>query len=398
MKTKRIMKSALAVIMAVMMMLLASCGAAEEVSADGDNHLTRAEEEAEETVAETEAKAVEKAEETTTKAPETTVAETTAETENMGSLPIKLYSQVDHFLYYGEFILSRDGVIKKRNEDTHEYEAVIDNVRDLRNLGDSYYYVKNDNTLWAWGSVNGKSCDEAVKIRDNVANFFYDYRRVEIVLTLDKELIDFNDYVYAENVVEVFDSPGRFLFLTADGDLYCDYNYKIGSNISDIVMWSDFNDYAIVKDMDGRFIRYYYGVSNPEETKFLFPEDTKEVIDDSTFIKTDGSLWHKEFASEEFVKYADNVAYVVSDSYYVTNDGTFYTFDRDNPTQINLDIGNIVDYILLYNIQKVPFVKNDKGDWYYLANDGGNILPWNDDPYNNHGADFMPPTETVYNG
>jgi hypothetical protein len=101
MKAKRILQSALAVIMAAMMMLLASCGTAEDVSADGENRLTRAEEEAENaevTAKEDTAKPTGEAtgEEAADTADETTTnAETSTDAKKMPEKPI----------YYDEYII-----------------------------------------------------------------------------------------------------------------------------------------------------------------------------------------------------------------------------------------------------------------------------------------------------
>jgi hypothetical protein len=164
MKAKRIMKSALAVIMAAMM--LASCGAAEDVSADGENRLTRAgevdEANSDEKTEETKAGSEEKAEETT----KTESDDNKTNTDTLYFPDSALYTEYDDNEYIidkntGKVLMDFDFSENDLYKKLGDYAWIEDNLLIFHSPGDSNSYVALDmnKKLINWSSTNDNPPD-----------------------------------------------------------------------------------------------------------------------------------------------------------------------------------------------------------------------------------------------
>ncbi|MDR0992250.1 MAG: hypothetical protein LBL87_05050 [Ruminococcus sp.] len=258
---KKTLKTLIAVILAAAM--LTSCGAkTEDVSADLGNNLTRAADAADTT---------EKAETTkTADSSETTAAETTAQAETTTTapeeeegLPIKIYSAVCNDplqdilskYYDGIVYLTSDNKLYYNEDEIFELKdassgnLVDTDVRDIVSCNGTCYYVKNDNTVWAFGEnederlgpkLMGKDSsgydveleyipyDQPIQVLDNVANI-YSFGFYEMCyLDYEKNVKVFTGKTkpkrtIAENVVEFAMYPKEtysYSYLTADGEFY----------------------------------------------------------------------------------------------------------------------------------------------------------------------------------
>jgi hypothetical protein len=246
MKTKRILQSLFAVIMAAMMLLLASCGAAEDVSADGDNRLTRAKEE--ETVADTKAATEEKTEETTTKAAETTAAVTTsADVKKIPEKPI-YYDEYIIDAVTGEVFLATDftepetnGYTIFRDDSNHcgvkdkNGNIVIDAMYDSLegNTDNTYFYFKlND----AYGVLNEKGEIIIKGLDHNTDLLFYPENIVAYTSTFSLYSLPGGEFIGEYEQIRDFDDK-TFLVTSSYGNdnPYAKIIDSKGNQIADIL-------------------------------------------------------------------------------------------------------------------------------------------------------------------
>jgi hypothetical protein len=429
MRTKRILQSALAIIMAAMMMLLASCDAAEDVSADGDNHLTRAEEEAEETATETEAKTEAKAEETTTKAAETTAAATTTVKE---TLPVKIRNNnlnipvVDTYMIFNTKYNTPFNYIDDDNNfvsisiNTGE-KTVYEDVRDIyipyaqtdeNGVPTSAYILKTDNTLWAFGAywtITETVEDSAgYMVEKNVPTTYENMVQLasdvaslssSCYLTTNKELWDLrwsSDGIPVILSSDVQDLINNNIYLTDKGELINGFvGETLTENISEIVEYT--GNVVICKSKTGELLYFKvedYGMGRFGLVEISMPDSVK-VVDSDRIIKSDNTLWARgsndmgqlgdgtKTDREDFVKIADNVKEAIAGGYgYITMDNELYGWSPENAKHILIATLNN-EYIVGINLyedikdrKETVYFKNENGNWslYFPHGNGDNVF------------------------
>jgi hypothetical protein len=277
------LKSAIAVIMAAMMMLLASCGQAEDVSAEGDNRLTRAEEEKEN--AETTAKedtAKPAGEETGEEAGDTPADETTTNAET--STDIKYFPD-KAFLYdkyiidavTGEILLTTDEIDNYSNFDgdvsfeknllkfttgTGNSRYIDLNGKEVTDLLTNGYTVfRDDSSNYGVKDKNGNIVIEPMYssldgFRDNTY-FTFHLKNAYGILNEKAEVIFMdNSYVNADFYSENFVTKNS-LYSLPSGELIGQYDrvYNLGNNTF-LVTGKDenYNEYAKIIDNKGNLI------------------------------------------------------------------------------------------------------------------------------------------------
>jgi hypothetical protein len=451
---KRIAKTLVAVILAAAM--LTACGAkTEDASADLGNNLTRAADVSEdETTPQAE----------TTTAAETTAAETTTQAETTTTapeaekgLPIKIYSavcnepvqEVNSSPYKGVGYLTSEGKLfffegySTEFKDASSASLVDTDVRDFINCRGTVYYVKNDNTLWAFGNNEdnrlgqktlGKDSSgyeteldyipsaEPVKVldTDSVANvYIYNYRdwtggyhESVCYLNFDKNVYEFErirvaNKIVAKNVAEFTTFPVEYYYysyLTADGKVYKGNrnDNEDDSEIADGIVDIFYNPNEL-----------FYKKENGYYANIVGGSDIKSFVTADKIIKTDGSLWAKgkndkgqlgdgtKVDKTSFVKIADNVM-LAGNYWYTTSDGKTYIWSENDPTHKLLG-GDENFTVTAYSQPFITWVRTSNDYWMR----GRIVAPAYINPkeiYVHHGIipcnglDLMTSAETEYTG
>jgi len=130
--------------------------------------------------------------------------------------------------------------------DTFSTDIVLEDVRSIASQGLSFYFIKADNSLWAYGdNRNGELGDNTrinqdipVKIMDNIANIYT-----------------------GKNMIGLM--PNGFYAITQDRELY---------------------GWSIRRSENTNTVTYHY-------EPILILEDVVDVHSDGFAIRTDGSLW-----------------------------------------------------------------------------------------------------------
>jgi alpha-tubulin suppressor-like RCC1 family protein len=306
-------------------------------------------------------------EETTTTAPSETTA-TTTEPEEEKSLGITLHNNT--FAYFDNYyyFIHNDGNLykgtaKKNGATPDERELVAEGVRSVSMFGSANYcYIKDDNSLWVWGSNRNKQLGITMETTDE--NGF----KVEV-----DEVDVYNAVDFYEDVANVYNFNNVPYILFTDGRLFGCKSYD--------------NFSAKIVDRDVTEVYEYYNIKNGDELTlgditvkasfitgilFVMPPDgsLRALAKPGEFIlndvvqvwsqisatntilkirvlKSDGSLWSKGKNDTGFlgdgtktdkigyVKTADNVKQAGED-WYLTNDGKLYEIRSDSAAHVLL--------------------------------------------------------------
>jgi hypothetical protein len=446
---------ALKVILAVLfcVSILAGCNAeTEDVSADLGDNTTRA------------ADTTEKAEITTTaktseitaaeiKADETTSAETTAKAETTtaapepeeDALPVKIYSavcndplqEINSTSYKGIAYLTSDNKLyffegyPSDFKDASSAVLVDTDVRDFTNYMGTVYYVKNDNTLWAFGNNEdgslgqktiGKdnagyeveldyiSFETPVKLLDNIANVYtykyYDNNRFEhtvgiVCLSLEKKVIEYKGYgkptrTVLKNAVEFASYyDWKYSYLTEDGEFHTIENDQ-DTVVADLMIDIVYNPEFMLCVYKGGFYKGY-----GKRT------DIKSFVNADKIILTDDSLWARgrnnkgqlgdgtKIDRTDFVKIADNVM-LAGEYFYITNDGKMYEWSEYDAKH------TLVNKFTVTNAYAQPYLTwiRTNNDYWYRSSESSGYFRSDSiaQEYYCTGLDLMKAKETEYIG
>jgi alpha-tubulin suppressor-like RCC1 family protein len=261
--------------------------------------------------------------------------------------------------------LYKESVRAERGWVEVDVETFIDSdVRSVFLIGLSnktYFYIKNDNSLWGWGSNRngvlgdgtGVDRDSPVYITDDVATVGISDNIMWAIKT-DKTLWvwgshgNFSPVVIAENVVYNLgvvarwgDSPRCFV-LTSDG-------FILDTLTNDILL--DERYYYTVMDgwsinTNHDLVRLNANNQRQLESTLITDDDVTRFIANDTnvhFFKTDGSLWGfgnnangqlgdgTRVPRNEPVKIANDAIEVVGQA-YLTSTGELWTWIGNDPT------------------------------------------------------------------
>jgi alpha-tubulin suppressor-like RCC1 family protein len=384
--------------------LLTACGGTSE---NTDTGITEA-------VAEKNDDSITKPTDTTTQTTaETTVTTTPANPDDLVDLELPIEINTNTYNGYTGYYINNDGILYDYYgtvvaEDVRYFAASID-------YSDAYFYIKNDNSLWGFGSnelaqlgdntgVDKPEYADAVKILDDVANLYiYNDGLPSVVITalkndgtlwvwgsdnedrvmnIDTNLLfvashENSPIVYApvqiaENVVNVL---SKDYFQKSDGSIWT-YNYmdndgfysqsnflqettaypavvegnivKVGANIKDFTSINSGGDFVThIYALRGDNALYEYFTDEPgvvvnktDGVKRIFTYEYNSVLfyideNDNLYGKgknTDGLLGDGSLIDrKDFVKIGENVK-DVGEYYYITNDNKLFTWNEENPT------------------------------------------------------------------
>jgi alpha-tubulin suppressor-like RCC1 family protein len=303
--------------------------------------------------------------------------------------------------------ITTDGFLQKQSEKSvqeawgvfsYPWENIDTDVRSFQSNHRTTFYIKNDNTLWGFGSNfrgwlgDGTGVDktEPVRILNNVATVASATAGRNLVMyaiTTDKTLMTWGDGNFspvsvASDVVDIqtvlhshMDFGRRTFIRTSDG-----HTHQIGANFSltkistepalvSAVAFEPTGDRLIVthyinsahslmwRNESGNYVE----IATDIERIFGFARHWVFFRGDSPitrFIKSDGSLWgFGHNANGELgdgtklprntpVKIADNVVYV-----FLKQDGTYWTWNSNVPTpqQTHENVVAVIDGDIYFN-------------------------------------------------
>jgi hypothetical protein len=309
----------------------------------------------------------------------------------------------------------------------HYVDSPVLLAEDVRYLDSAYfdsylYYIKNDNSVWAFGTnaeeelgpkiegtdANGETVlldyyppENAIKIFDNAANVVLSDdapNGIAGIISTDKvyyahtEEFEFTK-TPLENVVQVDGTNSRVLFAT--GDLCSFYSntleiseYNIlAKNIAEYFFGTYTSCYA--KTIDDKLIT----ITDVGHDITLWTEDVKDLLFDASFerleyydhhfvIKNDGSFWGMGGNSigqlgdgtfeerDEFIKIADDVIYGIQFA-YITSDGTLYRWSESDPTPTPFP--DVKFKYLAYDYYDYPILIDTEGSLWGMYTDDGKV-------------------------
>jgi hypothetical protein len=358
----------------VLLFCATGCGGAQETSVEGGTVGTTA----------VTTQAV-----TTTTASTTTVATTTVAPKPAINLPLIVKSTTLTRTYY----LNTDGDVCLRNNNSVVMSGVKSIYENTGSYDKVYYFIKNDNTLWGYGSgkllgddtgVDKKNIEDSVKILDNVAEI-REYSNIFYAITKDKELYGWGSDVYEDtiyapklilnDVVSFTDdaavkSDGSLWYIKDQNNhlLYGNFS-KIRNVIAEKVFPIDteYNRTSCVLLANGDLMETEFSYSEG----ILFSKLCSDVVScdkyTNVFIvyKKDGSMWAmgenaqgelgdgSKIPRDSFVQIADNVkkAYPYA---YITNDNKLMIWDSDNPKP-KLYSEDVVEFYNYFNGNTISY-------------------------------------------
>jgi hypothetical protein len=271
------------------------------------------------------------------------------------------------------FFITEDGVMK-RAETGFRGTEIIDVAENVRSLeiamhGQTVFFVTNENELWGYGDnqngilgdATGVNRSEAVLIMENVAGVYgFSGPHVMYAIKTDKTLWtwgngNFEPTFVAGDVVRVFGGIywGTIYYQTSGGGIYLIYGGEIERVLPepayDILVGFGHNATIFINSeraLIRRTISYgpmYEEISTDEQLATNVERIIQIDQQNLFFLKTDNTLWGMgenrlgelgdgtKVPRETPVQIAENISGAWNFA-YLTQEGTFFTWNQNNPT------------------------------------------------------------------